>query len=44
MRTFKRAAGFIAVNVIVVVLMTFMLAPPAVLSLLMKEAKNEEEK
>ena len=42
MRTFKRAAGFIAVNVIVVVLMTFMLAPPAVLSLLMKEAKNEE--
>lgn len=42
MRIFKRAAGFIAVNVIVVALMTFMLSMPSILNLVMKEAKNGE--
>ena len=39
MRTFKKIAGFIIVNLIVIVLLTFMLAKPSVVKLLMKEAK-----
>lgn len=42
MRTFKKIAGFIIVNLIVVVSLTFMLAKPSVVKLLMKEAKNVE--
>ena len=42
MRTFKRIAGFIIVNLIVVVSLTFMLAQPSVLKILLKEAKNAE--
>lgn len=42
MRTFKRISGFIIVNIIVVVLLTFMLAQPSVLKILLKEAKSEE--
>lgn len=42
MQTFNRIAGFIIVNLIVVVLLTFMLAQPSVLKILLKEAKSEE--
>ena len=42
MRTFKRIAGFIIVNLVVVVSLTFMLAQPSVLKILLKEAKNAE--
>ena len=42
MRTFKKIAGFIIVNLIVVVSLTFMLAQPSVLKILLKEAKSEE--
>lgn len=42
MRTFKRIAGFIIVNLIVVISLTFMLAQPSVLKILLKEAKSEE--
>lgn len=42
MRTFKKIVGFIIVNLIVVVSLTFMLAQPSVLKVLLKEAKNEE--
>ena len=42
MRTFKKIAGFIIVNLIVVVSLTFMLAQPSVLKILLKEAKNAE--
>ena len=44
MRTFKKIAGFIIVNLIVVVSLTFMLAQPSVLKILLKEAKSEELK
>lgn len=40
MRTFKKIAGFIIVNLIVVLSLTFMLAQPSVLKILLKEAKN----
>ena len=42
MRTFKRIAGFIIVNLIVVILLTFMLTQPSVLKVLIGEAKNQE--
>lgn len=42
MRTFKKIAGFIIINLIVVVSLTFMLAQPSVLKILLKEAKNEQ--
>lgn len=42
MRTFRKIAGFIIVNLIVVVSLIFMLAQPSVLKILLKEAKNEK--
>lgn len=42
MRIFKRIMGFVIVNLIVAILMTFMLAQPSVLRILMKEAKSQE--
>lgn len=41
MRTFKRIAGFIIVNLIVIISLTFILAKPSVVKLLMKEAKSQ---
>ena len=42
MRIFKKLLGFIIVNLIVIVSLTFMLAQPSVLQVLVKEAKNGE--
>ena len=42
MRTFKRIAGFIIINLIVVISLNFMLAQPSVLKILLKEAKSEK--
>ena len=42
MRIFKKLLGFIIVNLIVIVSLTFMLAQPSVLKVLVKEAKNGE--
>ena len=42
MRIFKKLLGFIIVNLIVIVSLTFALAQPSVLKVLVKEAKNGE--
>lgn len=42
MQTFKKITGFIIINIIVIILLTFMLAQPSVLKILMKESKNQE--
>ena len=42
MRIFKKLLGFIIVNLIVIVSLTFTLAQPSVLKVLVKEAKNGE--
>ena len=42
MRTFKKIAGFVIVNVLVFVIMSLMLAQPSALKILIKEAQNME--
>lgn len=42
MRTFKKIAGFVIINVLGFVIMNLMLAQPSALKILMKEAQNTE--